>query len=103
MVSVSCTPKPFCCGNGFCELHSKTLTIGKKLSNIIFRSNIKNYQKIHEVHQEQHEQYIPAIHFLSFHYKSIKHFSSKQSSESQHTTNFEFFSSINFLVSELNT
>jgi len=33
----------------------------------------------------------------------MKQFSSKQSSESQHTTNFEFFSSINFLVSELNT
>jgi len=27
MVSVSCTLKPFCCGNGLCELYSKTTKI----------------------------------------------------------------------------
>jgi len=27
MVSMSCTPKPFCCGNGLCELYSKTTKI----------------------------------------------------------------------------
>ena len=70
MVSVSCTPKPFCCEDGFCVLYSKTIllwgwfpemfVVGMVSSNSFFELSL-------QIHN-------------------------KQSSESQHTTNFEFFS-----------